>query len=205
MKQRCCCTGLIKKKNKAQVQFKQAPSSSQQSGQRPDSSEQHSYLYIFASQFLHGFSRAFFSFSLAILSLHQRFSVPVHSGLHAALLQRITGEHLWGGSLSSALLFLTLSLIISLSGVDDNVEWSALNDIEKKTLPVGPCQKWTGNQAQQAKVFSKTCKKYSMNLTTWLITPILMMNKSIVNTPIQIVTPKDILYFVIPGHLTKNY
>ena len=31
-----------------------------------------------------------------------------------------------------------------------------------------------------------------------------MMNKSIVNTPIQIVTPKDILYFVIPGHLTKN-
>ena len=64
-----------KKTNKAQVQFKQAPSSSQQSGQRPDSSEQHSYLYIFASQFLHGFSRAFFSFSLAILSLHQRFSI----------------------------------------------------------------------------------------------------------------------------------
>ena len=31
-----------------------------------------------------------------------------------------------------------------------------------------------------------------------------MMNKSIVNTPIQIVTLKDILYFVIPGHLTKN-
>ena len=57
---------------------------------------------------------------------------------------------------------------------------------------------------QQAKVFSKTCKKYSMYLTTWLITPILMMNKSIVNTPTQIVTPKDILYFVIPGHLTKN-
>ena len=123
MKQRCCS-----------VQFKQAPSSSQQSGQRPDSSEQHSYLYIFASQFLHGFSRAFLSFSLAILILHQRFSVPVHSGLHAALLQRITGEHLWGGSLSSALLFLTLSLIISLSGVDDNVEWSALNTDEHSSL-----------------------------------------------------------------------
>ena len=31
-----------------------------------------------------------------------------------------------------------------------------------------------------------------------------MMKKSIVNTPIQIVTLKDILYFVIPGHLTKT-
>ena len=84
----------------------------------------------------------------------------------------------------------TKGILCQQSGPNPPATWDFFNT---RTRPI-----------QQAKVFSKTCKKYSMYLTTWLITPILMMNKSIVNTPIQIVTPKDILYFVIPGHLTKN-
>ena len=68
-----------------------------------------------------------------------------------------------------------------------------------------------GNNGQAIKLsklrFSvKTARstRWTWRPDAWLITPILMMNKSIVNTPIQIVTLKDILYFVIPGHLTKN-
>ena len=109
------------KSNKALVQDKQAPNSSQQSGQRPDSSEQHSYLYIFVSQFLHGFSRASFSLSLATLSLH------------SALLQETKGLHLWGGSTSSSLSSALLSLTLSLSVVEDE-EWSALTSDERSSL-----------------------------------------------------------------------
>ena len=110
------------KSNKALVQDKQAPNSSQQSGQRPDSSEQHSYLYIFASQFLHAFSRASFSLSLATLSLH------------SALLQGTKGGHLWGDSTSSSLSSALLSLTLSLSGVKDSAEWSALTSDEPSSL-----------------------------------------------------------------------